>query len=230
MNIYFKLFVLNLFFLVFFLGNSHSKDILNKIVISGNERISSETIIVFADISLNQEITAQDTNLIIKKLYETNYFDNVNVKFNNETLLISVVENPIIGNLTIKGIKAEKIIDAIKKNLNLKRRSSFTNYLLKQDIDQILINLKDLGYYFADCEAYTEDRGNKIIDLTYNISLGEKAKIKKITFTGNKIFKNKELKNVIVSEEYRPWKFISGKKYLNENLIKLDNRLLKAFI
>ena len=38
MNIYFKLFVLNLFFLVFFLGNSHSKDILNKIVISGNEK------------------------------------------------------------------------------------------------------------------------------------------------------------------------------------------------
>ena len=108
MNIYFKLFVLNLFFLVFFLGNSHSKDILNKIVISGNERISSETIIVFADISLNQEITAQDTNLIIKKLYETNYFDNVNVKFNNETLLISVVENPIMATLRSKGLRLKK--------------------------------------------------------------------------------------------------------------------------
>ena len=54
------------------------------------------------------------------------------------------------------------------------------------------------------------------INLTYNISLGEKAKIKKISFIGDKIFKDKKLKGVILSEEYKPWKFLSGKKYLNE--------------
>ena len=50
-----------------------------------------------------------------------------------------------------------------------------------------------------------------MVNITYKIDLGEKAKIKKISFVGNKIFKDKELKNLIVSEEYKFWKFVSSK-------------------
>ena len=67
------------------------------------------------------------------------------------------------------------------------------------------------------------------MDLIYNINIGNKAKIKKIYFTGDKIYKDSKLKSVIISEEYKFWKFISGKKYLNENLISFDERLLKNF-
>ena len=59
--------------------------------------------------------------------------------------------------------------------------------------------------------------------------MGKKAKISKITFTGNKIYKDKKLRNIIASEEYKFWKIISGKKFLNEELISLDERLLKNF-
>ena len=38
-----------------------------------------------------------------------------------------------------------------------------------------------------------------------------------------------QLKNIIISEEYKFWKFLSGKKYLNENLINYDKRLLNNF-
>ena len=61
------------------------------------------------------------------------------------------------------------------------------------------------------------------------MDIGDKAKIKKITFIGDKIFKDRKLRSIIVSEEYKFWKFISGKKYLNQNLISLDERLLKNF-
>ena len=53
--------------------------------------------------------------------------------------------------------------------------------------------------------------------------------IKKITFIGDKVYKDSKLRSLIVSEEYKFWKFISGKKYLNENMISLDQRLLKNF-
>ena len=59
--------------------------------------------------------------------------------------------------------------------------------------------------------------------------MGSKSKIKKISFTGNKIFKDNKLKSIIISEEYKFWKFISGKKYLNEEIITFDKRLLKNF-
>ena len=57
--------------------------------------------------------------------------------------------------------------------------------------------------------------------MNYDIELGEKSKIGKISFIGDKIFKDNKLKSIIVSEEYKFWKFISGKKYLNEEIIKL---------
>ena len=59
--------------------------------------------------------------------------------------------------------------------------------------------------------------------------LGVKAKIKKITFIGDKKFKDKKLKSVIVSEESRFWKFVTSKKFVNERIISLDKRLLKNF-
>ena len=59
-----------------------------------------------------------------------------------------------------------------------------------------------------------KENDNKIIDITYKINLGEKARIKKITFTGNKIFKDNKLKSIIVSEEYKP-----GNSFLEKNTL-----------
>ena len=67
------------------------------------------------------------------------------------------------------------------------------------------------------------------INLIYNVEIGDKAKIKKISFIGDKIYKDRKLRSVIVSEEYKFWKFISGKKFLIQELISLDERLLKNF-
>ena len=74
-----------------------------------------------------------------------------------------------------------------------------------------------------------EELSDNKINLIYNVEIGEKAKIRKISFVGDKIFKDRKLRSVIVSEEYKFWKFISGKKFLNQNLIDLDERLLKNF-
>ena len=68
-----------------------------------------------------------------------------------------------------------------------------------------------------------------MVIVEYKIELGDKAKIGKISFLGDKIFKDKKLKSIIVSEEYKFWKFISGKKYLQEQLISIDKRLLTNF-
>ena len=101
--------------------------------------------------------------------------------------------------------------------------------MLDKDKKKIKKFFKKKGYYFSKIEISIEELEDNKINLTYNISLGEKAKIKKISFIGNKIFKDKKLKGVILSEEYKPWKFLSGKKYLNESMIKYDERLLKNF-
>ena len=219
-------------FIIFFILTFSSwlrAEIIDKINISGNERISKETIKMFASVSAKDDLSESDLNMILKKLYNTNFFDLVSVKIENKVLIIDVKENPIIQNINYEGIKSSEILKNLKKDVLLKPRSSFNEVLLDKDEKKIKKFLKDLGYYFSKIDISIEELKDNKINLTYNISLGEKAKIKKISFIGEKVFKDKKLKGVILSEEYKPWKFLSGKKYLNESMIKYDERLLKNF-
>ena len=203
--------------------------IINQIKIEGNERIPKETIILFSNIKINDKIDDEKINDILKDLYDSNFFENISIKFDKNTLIIKVTELPIINKISITGIKAKKIKNNIIKNFSLKERNSFSEFLLKKEIEQIKFNLKNLGYYFAKVEPYVEDLDKNLINLEYKITLGEKAKIKKISFIGDKIFKDRKLRNLIVSEEYKFWKFISNKKFLNEEIINIDQRLLKNY-
>ncbi len=203
--------------------------ILNEIKITGNERISDQTIILFSKIQIGSEVKENDLNIYLKNLYETNFFKNITLKLEGSVLLINVEEEPIIQSVIFKGVKAQKILDPIKKIIILKDRSSFKENLFFTDINRIKENLRLMGYYFSEISGSIEDLGDNKINLIYDINLQEKAKISKITFTGNKVYKDKKLRSIIASEEYKFWKFISGKKFLNESLIELDNKLLKNF-
>ena len=97
---------------------------LDKIKIIGNERISDETIIMFSSVSKNQNLKEVDLNNIIKKLYETNYFESIKTIIEKNVLIIEVKENKVIGNISYDGVKAKKILEALKSNLVLKRRST----------------------------------------------------------------------------------------------------------
>ena len=227
-----KLFLKSLFFIFFFFISFISNltaEIVSKIEINGNSRISSETVKMFSGVSINDELNGDDINQILKNLYDSNFFETVSVKIENNILTINVKENPIIQNINYEGIKSDKLLTDLKLNVILKSRSSFNEVTLKKDTERIKNFLKNVGYYFSEIEVLIEELNDNKINLTYNISLGDKAKIKKISFIGNKIFKDKKLKGVIISEEYKAWKFLSGRKYLNESVIAFDERLLKNF-
>jgi outer membrane protein insertion porin family len=219
-----------LFFLFFlYFPNSSNSEIIKNIKVEGNVRISSETINVFSQVSINDNLESSEINDVLKKIYSTGYFENVNVEFNEGILFIKVIENPIIQNIIYEGIKAQKIKDIITKNLNLRERSPFNEIYLSADKDKIIESLKSAGYFFAKVEIFKEVFEDNKIDIIYKIDIGDKAKIKKISFLGNKVFKDNKLKRLIISEEYKFWKIISGKKYLNTDIVSLDERLLRNY-
>ncbi len=213
----------------FLLFKSAYTEIVKSIEILGNDRIADETILMFSKIQIGSDLNKNDINNSLRFLYESNFFENVSIKLIQNNLTILVKENPIIENISFEGIKSNTLKEKILEDINLKSRSSYSEILLKETKSQIIRSLRNLGYYFAEVEIDLIDLNDNKIELTFNINLGEKAKIKKITFIGNKIFKDSKLKSLIVSEEYKFWKIISGKKYLNENLIKFDTRLLRNF-
>ena len=224
----FKVIIQFLLFSLFMIFSVFSKN-YEKIIVNGNDRISDETIIVFSEITDDKNLSENLINEILKNLYKSGFFKDVNVKLENNNLIINVIENPIIQTVFIKGIKRKKTEESLYEILSLKDRSSYNLSSVNIDENTILNYLKEQGYYFSKITSSYQDLGDNKIDLLYEVDLGDKAKISKISFIGDKKFKDSILRNVIVSEEYRFWKLISGKKYLNENLINYDKRLLNNF-
>ncbi len=215
--------------LVAFTLNQSFSEIVSKIIVTGNERISEKTIKLFSEVSLNDNLNENNLNDILKNLYKTNFFKDVSVKFNENILLIDVKENPIIEKIKYEGIKTNKLLTALTETALIKERSSYSENLIIEEKNRLNYILKNLGYYNSDLEILVETKENNLVDLIFDITLGEKTKIKKITFIGNKIFKDRKLRRIIASSEYKFWKFISGRKYLNENIVDFDKRLLENF-
>jgi outer membrane protein insertion porin family len=225
---YFKILITSILFFLFLITSSYS-EIVKKIEIEGNDRISKDTIIMFSKISLNDDIKLYQTNEILKRLYETNFFKDISIKFEDNILIIYVKENPIIQDVSYEGIKSTEIRKKIIDNLKLRSRSSYNEILLRNDKEKILSTLKNLGYYSPSVDIYVETLSDNKVDVKYVVDIGNKSKIKRISFIGNKVFKDNKLRSIIISEEYKFWKFISGKKYLNQNIINLDVRLLRNY-
>jgi outer membrane protein insertion porin family len=218
------------FFLILLFLSSHAfSNSLNKIEIIGNDRISDETIKLFISTDINDEINDVKLNEILKDLYDTNFFKDISLNFKDQILTIKVQENPIIENISYNGVKSEKILDTIKQGTLIKQRSSYNESIIKKEKLKIENILKDLGYYNSSLNIFVDQSKNNLVSITYDIDLGKKSKIKRITFIGNKVFKDKKLRRIITSTEYKFWKFISGRKYLNQNLVFFDERLLKNF-
>ena len=213
---------------IFFKSYAFS-EIVNKIEIFGNDRIPTETIKIFSKVNIEDNVDEEKLNLILKNLYETDYFKSIDVLLVDNILKINVVENPIIYNLKFEGIKSKTLIEELTSSIDLKERSPYNKILLGKEKTKLKSLLRKKGYFFSKVDVYKEELKDNRVNVVIDIELGEKSKIKKISFIGDKKFKNKKLLNVIVSEEAKFWKFISGKKYLNEEIINLDKRLLKNF-
>ena len=221
--------VLKTLLIFFLLFTSVHSEIVKTFKVDGNERIRKDTIKAFGNIQLNKDYSSDDVNELIKILYETNFFSDIEIKIDNEIMYISIKEAPVIQNLEIRGVKNKKIIQLLNDNFILKSKSTFSNYSLKKDTTMIKSLLTSAGFYFVELEVLKTFNDNNSVDLIYDIKLGEKSKIYKIEFIGNKFFKDRTLKRIITSEEDKFWKIISGKKYLNEERISLDKRLLANY-
>ena len=145
----FNLFTLIILYLLISLNIAFG-EVIKKIEISGNERIPDETIKMFGDISLNKNITSSDINKIIKDLYNTNFFEKIEIKFLNNNLQIFVTENPIISDIKITGLKAKKLRETVSDVLSIREKSSFNEIFLIDEKEKILNTLKDIGYVFAN--------------------------------------------------------------------------------
>ena len=123
-----------LYLFIFFSIYSFSfAEIVKKIEINGNERVSNESIEMFSDVTVGDDINKDDLNKILKNVYDSNFFTNVKVSFKDNTLTINVEESSLVENVIVKGPKSKTLIKDLKKNLKVKSRASYNEILFLED-------------------------------------------------------------------------------------------------
>ena len=124
--------MLNFNFYVFANENS-----INEIVIEGSQRIDTETIISYSNVNVGDSYTEDLGNQILKDLFDTNLFSNLEISFENNLLLISIKENPTINLVKFSGNRKIKDEDLLIE-ISLKERSVYSRSKVKKDIERML--------------------------------------------------------------------------------------------
>ena len=86
MRCFIKNFVSIVLFIIFFSINTYA-EVVKKIEIAGNDRVSKETIIVFGDILIGKDYKSSDVNQLIKKLFDTSFFSDISICLFSSTML-----------------------------------------------------------------------------------------------------------------------------------------------
>lgn len=202
---------------------------LKDLVIEGNKRVSSETIKLYGGIKLQEDLTQKDLNTIIQNLYETEFFEDIKLNFENSVLRVTVKEFKIINQLVIIGEKSNRYLKEIKRLIKSKEKKSFIKTNLSEDINTIKQLYSSIGFNSVDIVTKTKQINDNNIDLIFEISKGNVSKISSIEFIGDKKIRSRRLKSIIASEEDKFYKIISRNTKFNKDLITLDIRLLNNY-
>ena len=219
-----------IFFISFslFFSLAHAEEI-KEIKIFGNKRISEETIKIYGDINLNKDYSEKDLNDIIRKVYSTNFFENVEAKIENNILELRLKEYPVINQLIIMGEKKTSFRDQIKKVISSKQKGSFIKSNIAKDVEKIKNLYSSIGYNSSIIDMKIKNINDENLDLVIDISRGEQTTISTINFIGNKKIRDRRLRDIIASQEDKFWKVLSRNTKFSERLVNLDIRLLRNY-
>ena len=199
---------------------------VQKIEVIGNKRVPTNTILYYLDFKLGGKITQENIDKSVKNLYSQGFFSNISIKQNSKNIItIKIEENSIVRKITIEGSKKLKSA-TIKKELQIKEGNIYSKFQLDSDVKRIESTYKKMGYFSASTYSASKKHGQDSVDITIFINEGEKPKIKKIVFYGNKAFSQKELLRIIASKEAAWYRLFSSSDLYDQDRIMLDKELL----
>ena len=201
---------------------------IDKIVIQGNERIESNTIKSYINITAGVSFNNDNIDTSLKKLYASNLFQKVNISVKGKTLFIKVVENPKINLVVFEGNSKIKTKD-LEADIILRPRAIYTKAKVQEDVNHIIELYNKNGRFSAKVTPQVIALPQNRVNLIYKIEEGPIAKIAKIKFVGNNSFSNRRLESELSSKETHWYYFLSNSDKFNPSRIEYDRELLTRF-
>jgi len=201
---------------------------IESIRIEGTQRIENETVLSYFGIRTGDVFDPERIDTGLKKLFATGLFKDVAIRREGNTLVINVVENPIINRIAFEGNRRIKDED-LQAELQLRPRIVFTQTRVQSDVQRILELYRRSGRFAATVEPKIIPLEQNRVDLVFEINEGPLTGVKAIEFIGNKVFSDGDLKDVITTTESRWWRFLSTTDNYDPDRLAADQDLLRRF-
>ena len=202
--------------------------VVQRIVVQGNERIETETILAYLPIQVGDTVSAAQIDNAIKTLFRTDLFADVRVELRGGDLDVAVVENPIINQVVFEGnsnIKDDKLRDEVQ----VRPRGIYTKAKVEADVQRIVELYRRSGRISVTVTPQIVALPQKRVDLIFAINEGPKSGILRIEFLGAKHFSATDLRGVITTKESRLYRFLSTNDNYDPDRIDYDQEQLRKF-
>lgn len=203
--------------------SSFAQDVVSSIQVEGNKNISTETIFSQIKIKKGQEYNTTVINEDIKRLYQTGYFEDIQVRIDESTegveITFVVTEKP-----AVKDILFENLVHINSRRVIKKIQTQQDGLLDIQDVKEDARTIEDMlrkaGFSQATVDySLDRDEENNTVVVTFTVSAGDRVRIKKIFVEGNETFPDKRIIKVIKT---RPKWWFLRKGYFDKDLMEED--------
>tara|TARA_R110000868_G_scaffold232835_4_gene486488 strand:- start:17675 stop:20038 length:2364 start_codon:yes stop_codon:yes gene_type:complete len=205
-----------------------AQPVIRQILVEGNQRVEIDTVLSYLLIQPGQVADERLTNLSIQTLFATGLFSDVQVENRGETVVIRVMENPIINRVVLEGnhaINDEKITDEIQAQ----PRAIFTRARVQSDVQRIIEVYRRSGRFAATVTPKIVEQPQNRVDLVFEISEGPMTGVRRINFIGNHSFSDRRLRREVVTRESRWWRFYGSNDNYDPDRLEYDRELLRQF-
>jgi outer membrane protein insertion porin family len=203
-------------------------DIIEQIRIEGAQRIENETVLSYMVLRPGDPFDPTRMDRSLKSLFATGLFSDVTLRREGNTLIVRVVENPVINEIAFEGNR-ELSDDELAAEVQLRPRVVYTRTKVQADVRRILDLYRRNGRFGATVEPKAITLPQNRVDIVFEINEGETTDIERITFIGNRHFSDSELRQVIVTSESTWWNFISTADTYDPDKLTFDRELLRRF-
>jgi outer membrane protein insertion porin family len=210
------------------IAQAQQSGIVGRIVVQGNERIEQDTILSYLPIQVGDTVDQARLDLALKTLTRTDLFSDVRIQLQGDTLLVQVVENPIINQVLFEGNSNLKE-DKLKDEVTVRPRGIFTKAKVQEDVGRIIELYRRSGRISATVTPKIVNLPQRRVDLIFEISEGPKSGILGINFQGNQQFSANDLRDVIVTKESHWYKFFESNDNYDPDRIEYDREQLRKF-
>ncbi|MDP7603003.1 MAG: POTRA domain-containing protein, partial [Alphaproteobacteria bacterium] len=199
---------------------------ISEIVVEGNQRIEAATIRSYMTVAAGDAFDAGNIDRSLKALFATGLFADVTIGQRGAALVVRVVENPVINRIAFEGNK--RIDDeTLNAEVQLRPRVVYTRSRVQSDVQRIVELYRRSGRFAATVEPKVIQLEQNRVDLVYEINEGKLTEIRKITFIGNRVFSDRQLRSTIATKESRWYRFLTSDDTYDPDRLSFDRELLR---